>query len=64
MSGAIVAIAERIGWPVAVLMLWAAAAAFSAAQHCPLLWLAELLLDFGSMCSRGCRAMLTVRRSP
>jgi hypothetical protein len=60
-TGAVVAIAEAIRWPVAVLMLWGSAATLAAVDRCPWPQGAMRLLDLGDVCSRVARRMLSPR---
>ena len=64
MSGVVVAIAEALRWPIAILLLWITAGALAAAHRCRWAPLALVLLDLGDMCSRSSRAMLPLRKGP
>jgi hypothetical protein len=50
-TGTIVAIAEAIRWPVAVLMLWGSWGALVAAERCPAPGLALWLVDLSEACA-------------
>jgi hypothetical protein len=56
MTGAVVAIAEAIRWPVAVVALWGCGAAVTAAERCPVGRLG--LLRVADACARMARQML------
>lgn len=62
MSGAVVAIAGAIRWPVALALIRSSAAAVAVAERCQLWPRAGLaLLDIGEWCSRVARRMLPAR---
>jgi hypothetical protein len=63
MSGAIVAIAQVIQWPVAFAALWLTWATLTAAEAMGLRWprTGLALLDIGRWCSHVARRLLTAR---
>jgi hypothetical protein len=59
LSGAVVALAGAIRWPIAIAMIWASAGTLALAERCQLWPRAGLaLLDVGEWCSRVARRML------